>query len=99
LELVHIEFPELESITVPILCIVGENDDIAINGLEEDMAILLNKADWELWASTQTKKNYCILIFLKDIEKIKPFEISKKGYGMSSAWLVTDEVNMLKISA
>lgn len=38
------KFPELESITVPILCIVGENDDIAINSLEEDMAILKSKA-------------------------------------------------------
>jgi len=38
------KFPELESITVPILCIVGENDDIAINSLEEDMTILKNKA-------------------------------------------------------
>lgn len=36
-------------------------------------------------------KNYCILIFLKNPKKIKPFHISKKGYGLMSAWMVLDK--------
>lgn len=38
------KFYELASINVPILCIMGENDDVAINGLKEDMEVLKNKA-------------------------------------------------------
>ena len=37
-------FLELESIDVPILCIMGEHDDIAIKTLLEDMALLKEKA-------------------------------------------------------
>ena len=37
-------FPQLASITVPILCIMGEFDDIAIRTLSEDMELLKRKA-------------------------------------------------------
>ena len=37
-------FPELESINVPMFCIMGENDDIAIRTLEVDMELLKQKA-------------------------------------------------------
>lgn len=37
-------FPELESVNVPIFCIMGEHDDIAIRTLEEDMELLKTKA-------------------------------------------------------
>ena len=40
-------------------------------------------------------KKYCILIFLKNPQKIKPFEINKKGFGIMSAWITVD--NILKI--
>lgn len=39
-----------------------------------------------------TDKKYCILIYLKNPQKIKPFEISKKGYGMMSAWITTEKI-------
>jgi len=43
-------------------------------------------------------KNYCVLIFLKNPKKLtKPFEISKKGYGAMSAWIVVEDINKLKI--
>ncbi|MFA5355666.1 MAG: hypothetical protein WC302_02995 [Candidatus Paceibacterota bacterium] len=32
-------------------------------------------------------KKYCILIFLKDPKKIKPFSIDKKGFGNMSSWI------------
>lgn len=38
------EFPELAAINVPILCVMGEFDDVAIKTLEEDMALLKCKA-------------------------------------------------------
>lgn len=41
-------------------------------------------------------KKYCILIFLKNPEKIKPFEINKKGYGNMCAWICIDDVDKIK---
>ncbi len=42
-------------------------------------------------------KRYCILVFLKNPKKIKPFEINKKGFGMMSAWIVVDNISKLRI--
>ena len=41
-------------------------------------------------------KRYCILIFLKNAEKIKPFFIDKRGFGMMSAWLTVENINHIK---
>lgn len=41
-------------------------------------------------------RNYCILIFLKNVEKIKPFDIDKTGFGNACAWLTVDEVQKIK---
>lgn len=43
------------------------------------------------------KKNYCILIFLENVEKIKPFNINKEGYGLMSAWITLDSINHIRI--
>lgn len=37
-------FPELESVNIPIFCVMGEHDDIAIRTLNEDMELLKTKA-------------------------------------------------------
>ena len=42
-------------------------------------------------------KNYCLLVFLKNPEKIKPFEINKVGFGMMSAWLSVENIDRIKI--
>lgn len=44
-------------------------------------------------------KNYCTLIFLKDVKKITPFKIDKTGYGLMSAWIYVDDINKLKIKS
>jgi len=41
-------------------------------------------------------KKYCILIFLINPKKIKPFEINKKGFGSMSAWITTQNINDIK---
>jgi len=43
-------------------------------------------------------KKYCLLIFLKEPEKVTPFEISKKGFGAMSAWISVDDINSIKIN-
>lgn len=42
-------------------------------------------------------KKYCVLIFLKDIERIKEFNINKKGFGSMSAWITIDDINNIKV--
>ena len=42
-------------------------------------------------------KKYCLLIFLKEPKKIKPFYINKTGFGMMSAWLVVEDINKIKV--
>lgn len=43
-------------------------------------------------------KNYCILIFLKDVKQLeRPFHISKKGFGSACAWMCIDNINNIKL--
>ena len=41
-------------------------------------------------------KKYCILIFLKNVQKINPFSINKKGFGAMASWLCVDDINKIK---
>lgn len=43
------------------------------------------------------RKNYCILVFLKDVERVKPFQIDKKGFGNAAAWLTMDDVEKIRL--
>jgi hypothetical protein len=49
----------------------------------------------EYYKRFKTKK-YCVLVFLRNPRKIKPFNINKKGFGAMSAWLTVDSVSDLK---
>lgn len=42
-------------------------------------------------------KKYCMLIFLKNPKKIKPFNINKKGFGTMSAWITVESINLIKV--
>jgi|SRR3989344_7871165 len=42
-------------------------------------------------------KKYCILIFLKNPRKVKPFQISKKGFGAMASWISLKNINHIKI--
>jgi hypothetical protein len=50
------------------------------------------------WSKTQRNKRYCILIFLKNVKRLVPFDINKKGFGISSAWLCVGDINKVKKS-
>ena len=41
-------------------------------------------------------KSYCLLVFLENPEKIEPFEIDKKGFGMMSAWICLENINQIR---
>jgi len=41
-------------------------------------------------------KKYGILVFLKNPKLVEPFNINKKGYGISSAWMYVKDINKVK---
>lgn len=41
-------------------------------------------------------KKYCLLIFLRDVCQVEPFEIDKKGFGTMSAWLTLDDIESVR---
>ncbi len=43
------------------------------------------------------EKNFCVLIFIKNVKKIRPFVINKKGYGAMCAWITVKNISLLKI--
>lgn len=67
-----------------ILSEYGKGDGISENEIEKYYKRFMNK-------------NYCILIFLKNVQKIAPFRINKAGFGMMSAWLVVPDIEKIKL--
>lgn len=46
-------------------------------------------------SADKLKKRYCILIFLKNVIPIPPFNINKKGFGNMSAWITIDNIQKI----
>ena len=57
----------------------------------------ISEAEFVSWCNSHPEKRYCILMFLEDVEKIRPFEISKQGFGISSAWLAVGDIARVRI--
>jgi ASC-1-like (ASCH) protein len=53
-------------------------------------------ADIKKYYQLFKNKNYCLLIFLKNQKRIKPFNVNKKGFGMMSAWISVENINKIK---
>jgi hypothetical protein len=41
-------------------------------------------------------KEYCILIFLKNVRPTKPFKIDKRGFGAMAAWITVDNISKIR---
>ncbi|TSA44311.1 ASCH domain-containing protein [bacterium] len=41
-------------------------------------------------------KKYCLLVFLKNPKKIRPFEIDKSGFGMMTAWISVPKIGKIR---
>ena len=48
------------------------------------------------YAKNLDGKRYCSLIFLKNVQKITPFAIDKRGYGNMAAWITVENIELLK---
>ena len=57
----------------------------------------ISEDEFTSWCNSHPEKRYCILVFLEHVEKIGPFEISKQGFGISSAWLVVGDINRVRM--
>lgn len=55
--------------------------------------ICLINTDPKKWSSLP---KYCVLIYLKNPKPIKPFQINKKGFGISAAWLTVENIAKIK---
>jgi ASC-1-like (ASCH) protein len=47
------------------------------------------------YTSYYDKKRYCILIFLQDVQKIKPFDFDKTGFGNACAWMTLKDIKKI----
>lgn len=69
-----------------------------VRGLVEKYgpAICFDMSDVDKLVTWCSARKYCILIRLKDVEEIAPFEIDKKGFGMMAAWITMDSMDRIK---
>ena len=56
------------------------------------------ESDFALYAQEKLnkKKKYCILIFLNNPKRIKPFNINKTGFGNACAWMIVKDIDKIK---
>ena len=69
-----------------ILYQYGQADGLSIDKIPEFFEIFKDK-------------KYCILIFLKNPQKIEPFEIDKSGFGIMSAWISVNNIDKIKVNS
>ena len=50
------------------------------------------------YAEKVKDKRLCTLIFLEKVQKIEPFEINKKSFGLMAAWITVDKIEKIKVS-
>lgn len=57
----------------------------------------IGKSDLPKYFEMFKNKKYCLLIFLKNVQPIKPFDIDKTGFGAMSAWITTNNINNILV--
>lgn len=58
---------------------------------------LNNKNETIQYLEQNKEKKYGTFITLSKIENINPFNVSKKGHGIRSSWIIVPDINFLKI--
>ena len=71
-------------------------DEKAFDGIIADYAdkIALSSRKYDEYYSS---KNYCILVFLENVQKIEAFDIDKKWFWIWCAWIAVDDIEAIKI--
>jgi len=80
-----LQFSNLNSDKVKeILNKYGTKDGLGINKLDKYYKMFKDK-------------KYCLLIFLNNPQKIRPFDIDKTGFGAMAAWISIKDIGKIKI--
>ncbi len=78
-----IQYSDLTSVKVKqILEEYGAKDGLGINEIDKYYQMFKDK-------------KYCLLIFLKNPQKIKSFDIDKTGFGAMAAWITVDNIKRI----
>lgn len=78
-----LQFSELSPIRVKeILDKFGKDDGISKDKLPQYKELFKDK-------------KYCLLIYLKNVERVNPFNIDKTGFGAMSAWISVNHVTQI----
>lgn len=56
----------------------------------------IERSEVKRYFSLFKNKRYCILIFLKDIERIRPFNVNKAGFGAMASWITLGGIDRIK---
>ena len=65
--------------------------------VDNHMQLGINKKDIKLYYERFKSKQYCILIYLKEPQSIKPFKLNKQGLGYMSAWICFKSLKDIKV--
>jgi ASC-1-like (ASCH) protein len=57
----------------------------------------IEKKDIPYYSTLFKDKNYCLLIYLENIQEIEPFNINKKGFGAMAAWISVSKIDIVRI--
>ena len=57
----------------------------------------IKRAEFPKFYRLFKNKRYCILIFLRTLERVTPFHIDKTGFGAMSAWVSIEDIRSIKV--
>lgn len=57
----------------------------------------LDSSELPEFARSVASKRYCILVFLTKARRVRPFRVSKAGYGSPTAWVTIDDIHTMRI--
>lgn len=43
-----------------------------------------------------SKTKYCLLVFLRGVRRVKPFNINKSGFGLMAAWITVESIEKIR---
>ena len=76
----------------------SELDRRKVKGILEEYAELdgIDREDVPKFFEMFKDKRYCVLVFLRNVHGIKPFDVDKSGFGAMSSWITLENIEGIK---